>query len=205
MGKKLIPKSPLNYILKFFIFSLGYSLFLNKELVSQSKYTNTWLLGYDTMNLHTRFDFINDNLIISTFKSGIDINGVGIMSDYSGELLFYTNGCKIFNRNHELMQNGDKITPIEWASYCSNGLSLSFNDCFLVIPSELNRNKFFLISPNIDKIDVNGVPWVGNSAFYYHIIDFDSIYPYGIVSSKANILVKGVFNGGGINMCRHGN
>ncbi|MBK8484890.1 MAG: T9SS type A sorting domain-containing protein [Saprospiraceae bacterium] len=205
MGKKLISKSLSSYILKFFIISLSYGIFLNKELVSQAKYTNTWLLGYDGMDFHTRFDFLNDSLSISTFKSTIDIDGVGVMSDFKGNLLFYTNGCKIYNRNHELMQNGNMITPIEWASICTNGLSLACNDCFLTIPSQLIKDKYFLISPNMDKININGVPWVGSSAFYYHIIEFDSSYPDGIVNSKANTLLEGIFDGHGINMCRHGN
>jgi len=68
-----------------------------------------------------------------------------------------------------------------------------------------STTRYILISPNLDTVNISGTRKVGRSAFYYHIIDFDSISPDGIVKSKTNLLVNGIFDMNGITMCRHGN
>lgn len=181
------------------------SFFIQGVLHCQFKYSSNWLLGYDTMNLHTQFSFSNDSLEISTFKSVMDIDGITVMSNSKGNLQFYTNGCQVFNGKHKLIQNGDNITPINWGSFCSNGLGILLDQSALAIPLQDDKQRYFLITPNLDTINVNGVRKVGRSAFYYHTIDFDSMNPDGIVKSKTNLLLKGIFGMNGITMCRHGN
>ncbi|MBK8955202.1 MAG: hypothetical protein IPM34_06555 [Saprospiraceae bacterium] len=171
----------------------------------QVKYSSNWLFGYDTMNLHTQFNFNDDSLKVSTFKSVMYIDGVTVISNSVGKLLFYTDGCQIFNSNHQLILNGDNLTPINWGSFCTNGIGILLDQSALAIPIEGKHERFILISPNLDTINVNGTRNVGRSAFYYHIIDFDSIHPNGIVSSKTNILLNGIFGINGITMCKHGN
>ena len=47
---------------------------------------------------------------------------VAVMSDSAGNLLFYSNGCYIANRHHEMMPNSDSIGlgKLE-TSFCNTG------------------------------------------------------------------------------------
>lgn len=117
---------------------------IQEVLYCQLKYANNWLLGYDTMNLHTQFSFSNDSLEISTFKSDMDIDGITVMSNSTGNLQFYTNGCQVFNAKHRLIQNGDNITPINWGSFCSNGLGILLDQSALAIPLQDNMQRYIL-------------------------------------------------------------
>ncbi len=86
-------------------------LFLSINTLISQKYDYNWMLGSDYYN--------KNNLIKLTFDKTIEVNTVKsnmnfsvsntTMSDTAGNLLFYSNGCRIFNRNHQLMLNGDKI------------------------------------------------------------------------------------------------
>ena len=57
-----------------------------------------------------RFDFNMRPFTPKINSNGLefDQNNASI-SDQDGNLLFYTNGCAIANKNHEIMENGDSI------------------------------------------------------------------------------------------------
>lgn len=88
------------------------------SLLSQNKHDYIWLNGYNSTTPSFdwsvfQFDFnsgqleytkIDTNLLFR-FKANSEI------SDGSGQLQFYTNGCKINNRDHQLMENGDGLNP----------------------------------------------------------------------------------------------
>lgn len=63
---------------------------------------------------HAGLDFNTGNPIAitngATYDVGIDgSEGTAVISDSSGSLLFYTNGQKIWNKNHQIMPNGDSL------------------------------------------------------------------------------------------------
>jgi gliding motility-associated-like protein len=76
-------------------------------LFSQGKQANIWYFGYKA-----GVDF-NQGSPPTTLIDGqmetMGSAGCSTMSDSQGNLLFYSNGWKIWNKNHELMQNGNHV------------------------------------------------------------------------------------------------
>ncbi|MFN8279730.1 MAG: hypothetical protein U0V49_05555 [Saprospiraceae bacterium] len=196
--------APFNMTLKltlvFCLLSYNYIIF-GQEL----RYDDNWLIGYDGSDGHTRFNFKQNNLNIDVFNSRMEIDENLAMSDKDGNLLFYTNGCQIFNNKHRLMTNGDSLIVNGWGQYCEKNLSLPFSQGMLVIPSSLHDDKYFLIHPNTGIFTINGELSFGVTEYYYSEIDFDPEHLDGIVHKKGKSIIQGAFEGYGIDMCRHAN
>jgi hypothetical protein len=43
--------------------------------------------------------------------TGSTYEALACMSDKAGDLLFYTNNCTVFDKNHEVMENGEGLNP----------------------------------------------------------------------------------------------
>jgi hypothetical protein len=86
-------------------------LILLGNICIAQKQGNIWYFGD-----HAGIDFNSGNPVALTngqtyspdANSSI-IEGSAVMSDSSGTLLFYTNGNKIWNKNHQVMPNGDSL------------------------------------------------------------------------------------------------
>ena len=77
---------------------LSTSLFAQKE-------TNIWYFG-----IGAGIDFNSGTATaIASTQITADVGGSATICSSAGELLFYTNGQFIFNKNHEVMQNGENI------------------------------------------------------------------------------------------------
>jgi hypothetical protein len=80
--------------------------------------------------------FENNIPIALTNSAMTQVEGVATMSDANGNLLFYTNGITIFNRNHQVMVNGSGLT-----SNSSNTQSA------FIVPFPGNPDKYYVITP----------------------------------------------------------
>ncbi|MFK7807443.1 MAG: hypothetical protein AB8F74_06515, partial [Saprospiraceae bacterium] len=87
---------------------------------AQVKHDYVWSIGQgvappgNTVDAGMNINFNDSSVSISSLWRDIDIEGTNAsMSDAEGNLIFYTNGCKIFNANHELMENGNNINAGE--------------------------------------------------------------------------------------------
>lgn len=81
---------------------------------AQDRHDNTWLLGAPgsnpaTLNGGNYIHFDRGIPSVSYFPSNTDLWVPCVMSDENGDLIWYTNGCKVQNRLHNLMDNGDGI------------------------------------------------------------------------------------------------
>jgi len=93
------------------------------------------------------------------------VEGVATMSDANGNLLFYTNGITIYNRNHQIMENGSGLL-----SHSSN------TQAAFVVPFPGNPNQYFVITPG---------------PYYYSIVDMTLDNGNGaIISTAKNILIN---------------
>lgn len=95
------------YFLSIGILLLGFT-------INSQKQDYLWLMGndksYDELVQGYKFDYNNEPFSVE-LREGIlafDQNNASICTA-DGQLLFYTNGCAISNREHELMVNGDSI------------------------------------------------------------------------------------------------
>jgi hypothetical protein len=99
--------------------------------------------------------------------------GNATISDPSGNLLFYTNGYKIWNRNHQVMPNG----LLNASAY--SGMEPAQG--YLIVPMPSSNNLYYLFS----------VPdWYSNNGLRYSVIDMSLNGGLGdIVASQKNIFV----------------
>ena len=84
---------------------------LSSIACSQSKQDYNWLLGFEEPGvLGYRIDFNNSSFEIISQSNGFPFdNQNASISDENGNLLFYSNGCAVINRESELMENGDSL------------------------------------------------------------------------------------------------
>ncbi len=98
------------FVFFFFFFYLIYA--------KCQKYDNNWVLGIDTLVKKERKPYWKN--VISFGENTLDVNKItsieSIMSSYNlsasdslGNLIFYFNGLKVFNRENLVMTNGDSI------------------------------------------------------------------------------------------------
>lgn len=98
----------MKYILLFFaLFPL--------VLEAQVKFDNIWMLGKPnsytapTVSRGIKLDFYQSPPKVDTLSIPFDFDAIAGICDSAGNLLFYTNGCEIANRNHTIMKNGREI------------------------------------------------------------------------------------------------
>ncbi|MBK8487329.1 MAG: T9SS type A sorting domain-containing protein [Chitinophagales bacterium] len=96
-------------------------------------YANTWVFG-DSAGL---------NFNVSppeSFESTILTNEAGAcISDIYGNLLFYSNGEKVWNRNNEIMPNGNELNLGGITAYGS-----SYTQGVIILPIPLNSDKYYV-------------------------------------------------------------
>lgn len=106
------------------------------KLSGQSKNDYTWVLGYPTLipgqpntaeygGMYMKFD--ENGYALENF----DIFGgpiSAVANDEAGNLLFYTNGCSVFNKQHQVMENGDEINvgSINYEQECYEYLGIAY-------------------------------------------------------------------------------
>jgi hypothetical protein len=95
-------------------------------LLSAQKHDYVWTLGYSIMT--TTSQGTNFGGVLMDFKQeppalswvGYVINRPrAAISDAEGQLVAYTDGCRVLNRHHQIMANGDSISPgVVFNNYC---------------------------------------------------------------------------------------
>jgi|GEM_PF-3179883 len=117
-----------------------------------------------------------------TFKSGSPVElglssvstyeGVATISDNNGDLLFYTDGMQVWDKNHNRMPNG-------WGLYGHSSSSQSG----VIVPYPGNSNMFYIFT--VDAI------WESkdyNKGFRYSIVDLTKNNGFGDVVTKNQLL-----------------
>ncbi|MEP7197698.1 MAG: T9SS type A sorting domain-containing protein [Saprospiraceae bacterium] len=167
-----------------------------------------WMLGYcektwvDTNFGRAEFIF-NDSgsKITKTYsvKHKLDFTNASIC-DSLGKMLFYTNGLEVYNRDYEIMPNGDDLNPGEFANGHENdGYPLECGAMILPYPS--HQNKFFLIHHTIDRI-----PYLWNSLnLLTTLVDMNLDQGMGDVIYKNHSIYQDSLMLGNLTACRHAN
>ncbi len=139
--------------MKFYLYVLLICFYSNQSLKAQNKQDYIWLFGFDKSSspydLGFAFDFNIKPFQVVEKNVGIGMGSCGTtICDVNGNLLFYTNGCAVLNRNAEIMPNGDNLNNDIWKDITG------WNDCnygypqrqdLLILPSPSNRNEYYIV------------------------------------------------------------
>ncbi|MBX2929577.1 MAG: T9SS type A sorting domain-containing protein [Saprospiraceae bacterium] len=189
-----------------------YFSFCALYVCAQDKYDYIWVGGYGNVtqpeyNTPERLqggiwiDFHQKPLEVSYFTIPINMDGHSSICDQDGQFLFYSDGCVVVNRDHEIMVNGHGIEAGTFPSVdkCKN----SFNDQeVLAFPS-------FDESPHLYYLFHVGsyLPGIGQRVIkklYLSVIDMSAEGGLGRVVEKNRLIGSGYITGQ-IAATRHAN
>ncbi len=210
----------MNYKILYLSFVFSFACFF-----SNAQHENDiWITGYpannDTLDYpdtginkvfgNTFIDFRQPPYKLTRNQKGLSIDVLSIsMCDSVGDLLFYCNGYKIFNKFGKLIEGGDSLSE--------NGESYSKKDGYygvsrygrtrtamIAIPRPNFPNQYYLLNHfmDLDTYRVTGIQHLFNT--YYSIIDMNVNNGYGKVIVKEKLILKGKFNGS-FAACKHAN
>ncbi len=147
-------------IFSFFLFSTCSFCLAQNE-------ANWWYFG-DSCGLH--FSTGNPQCLMDGHLSSL--NGCASISDSNGNLLFYSNGYKVWNRNHEVMSNSDSLF--------NYSITTNYHDIALYWGSPSNSGILILT--------INGHYFLihNNTLAQYDILGFDTIFK-GIYVSEIDM------------------
>ena len=74
------------------------------------KETNIWYFGY-----HAGLDFNSGEPQVISNNNVYKAMGTAVICDSAGNLLFYCDGRKVYNRLHNVMSNGDNLFDDDYA------------------------------------------------------------------------------------------
>ncbi len=147
-----------------FIFYIFISIFSFAQ-----KQGNIWYFGD-----HAGLDFNSGSPIALTngeiYDGSDQSEGTSVISDSSGALLFYTNGQKIWNRNHIIMPNGDSLLG-----------NYSSTQAALIIPQPGSSRYFYVFTTDAFQHNLE-------NGFRYSIVDICLDNGLGdVIQNKKNI------------------
>lgn len=164
-------------------------IFLIHASVFSQKHDYNWTFGYGDSAINDEFgsmilDFNTNppSLIKTDLKIDFDYC-CAACSDSSGNLLFYTNGIQINNKEKKLMENGYHLNPGKvWDITKDNGY-LGFGGMAVPAPGKQNGYYLFHLALALDSSILTLQP------LYYTMLDMNANNSLGKVVSKNNILL----------------
>ncbi len=184
------------------LFSIGSTIALSQGL------NNWWLTGYysNTEPLFggaaIQFSGLEVPYVVAHQREMNLSTTVANISDENGELLFYTNGVFIADRNDSPMPNGNDLNPSFYTN--SEGLwGLSIPQADLVLPASTVDSLFFLIHCTADSITSAGLYYT--RYLYRTTVNKTLNSGDGDVLLKNEVLYEGALEPGGNTLVRHAN
>jgi hypothetical protein len=161
-----------------------------------------WYLGYlpnapEQKFGGTRIDFQQSPPSVTFFNLALEFTPVSMISNAEGDVLYYSGGCSIANRNNQIMPNGGSINSGQYADiFCPvQGYPTFSGIISLPFPGDTFRYLFFHL-------------WKDMSSLYKRLltshINMALDQGLGDVESKNEIILQDTF-AGYLTAVRHGN
>jgi Secretion system C-terminal sorting domain len=182
------------------IYFVGIMLVFPIFLLAQ-KQDRYWVLG---QNASLKFDFgivPNPQFEKGNFNVISASNNASICDKNTGELLIYSHGLIIYNKNGIPMENGDSINPGKY-SYNSYPSGLLTYDGVSILPFPEHENLFYVIYTNADSIYASNYL---ASRLYYSVVDMSLNNGLGKVIKKDIVILNEWLENGRINAIQHAN
>ncbi len=183
-------------------------LFSVPFLWGQEKWDYNWFLGGYSSGEGLKLTFSPTLSGIEFTQTNIKMEGSNTsMSDADGNLLFYSNGCKIVNAQGEVMLNGDSINPGQVQNFfCPFGGS-PIRQGVIALPAPEKDSLFYVFNLDWDQpylLDTNYFG-VAPQRLFYQVINMNYDSGNGRVTIKNQIAVQDTFARGNISVARHAN
>ena len=110
------------------------------------------------------------------------------ISDKNGSLLFYSNGCRIFNKEREVMENGSGLNP--GAAYSTGNCPTEGNTIpkgLIILPLPTDSTKYYVFHESIEK--GQGVFSIHTAKLYYSLVDMLANGGLGKVVEKNEVVI----------------
>ncbi len=151
------------------------------SIPAQAQFGNVWVFGH-----HYGLDFNSGSPVFFDTTAIESLRGYSSVCDSSGQLLFYTDGGRVWNRQHRQMPHGDSLA---WVRYMPTGTypgitkDQYIGGCVQIIPIERSTRYYIFTTDNFDN---------PNHALQYHIVDMAADNGLGDVVVKNRLLQTGM-------------
>ena len=169
---------------------------------AQNGIDNFWLMGVNgTNNTPINIDFISGTPNVYVTTRPMNFRACqGVISDTTGNLLFYTNGCYVASSINNQMYNGDSLNPGSCTSAnCSLGNIVTDGDIIISVPG--NDYKYYIFHETCD----NSSPALEPTKLYYSTIDMSQQGGLGAVIEKNQVIINDILSIGFLSAVKHGN
>ena len=175
---------------------------INISLYSQTNYDKNWVIGYSVLKKGNTVNgammvFNKDSLSIIPIEKTIELGQSTVaLSDKSGKLQFYSNGCSINNNMHKTIEKGDSIGKGNYEkSYCypKESGKIPLTQMLFAVPNLVQNKIYYLFNLNLESdIYKNGQGFpLSPTELYLNEVDMsDNI---GKTTKKLQVIVKDTF------------
>ncbi|WP_264791981.1 T9SS type A sorting domain-containing protein [Aureispira anguillae] len=184
--------------MKYLILTISLFYFSNTR---GQQHDNTWMLSQEYGNLSTQVEFL-PTVTTDTAIRNLKISKTNLtVSDSLGNLLFYTNGIKIYNTQYQLMQNGNGLNPGQLATNSTNGYP--YVEAITSIPHPVQANKYYVFHQGVSYSSaLDGFA----EKLYYTLVDMNANGGLGRVDKKNQVLLENdSMCVGQLEVVKHGN
>jgi hypothetical protein len=169
--------------------------------ICNAQFTNlNWKTGR-----HTSIDFksgaMNVNLSDSN-KSLVTLSSTSIC-DWKGDIIFYSNACRVYDKNGNVMPNGSGFNQGVFSNTYVNTDYYPATKATTIIPFPNDSNKFYLFYLNLEySLDGTYIP----NKLYYLVVDRTLNGGLGDVTIKDQVAISGdTLNKNMVFASKHGN
>lgn len=125
---------------------------------------NNWYFGN-----HAGLSFASGSPVALTDGQLVTDEGCATISTASGQLMFYTDGTTVYNKNHTIMVNGTNLMG-----------SYSSNQSATIVPKPGSTTLFYIFTTDAEN---------GSNGLRYSIVDMNMDNGNGAVTSDKNVLI----------------
>ncbi|HVW99388.1 MAG TPA: hypothetical protein VHA52_02965, partial [Candidatus Babeliaceae bacterium] len=165
----------------------AFLFFLLGAATAQAQYENVWAFGESTgMDFNSGIP-----VVITTHILGDE--GTASVCDSSGQLLFYTEGSFVWDRNGNIMPNGVDLVPGASVYLALNEYTptSSTSQAALIVPVIGDKNKYYIFSLTSCIVDMApSTSTLNRGQLYYSVLDMSLNNGLGdIVAGQKEILL----------------
>jgi hypothetical protein len=176
----------------------------------QNRFDNSWVINFKNIGGQV-ISFHSDTLSIEEIMAP-NVNtyeALACMSDFQGNLLFYTNNCTVFDKNHQIMTGGEGMNPGQIQTYwCTVNPFANPNDnSVLILPQPGSSTVYQIFHWDYEAFNIGqpGGSQFGPLHLYHTIVDMSKNNGLGEVLSMNNLILEDTFSSCALQAVRHAN